>query len=96
VSIRTKDHPVITERTWIRFSEPFVYEGRKTKGWRVTSKQTGDPVGQVRWESAWRCYVFVPGSSLNPFFDGICLQQLGEFCRERTREHRSTWKRRSA
>lgn len=72
---------------WIRFVEIPKPVDRRTRSWRVVSKDGLAGIGEVRWYSAWRCYALFP--EINTVFERTCLRDIADFCEKRTREHRS-------
>lgn len=56
-----------------------------TRRWSVYST-FGGVLGEVRWYSAWRRYVFYPEA--DTLYDAACMLVLAEFCNAKTVERR--------
>ncbi|MBI4128390.1 MAG: hypothetical protein HY459_05000 [Parcubacteria group bacterium] len=54
----------------------------KTEVLDILSKRHGFRLGQIKWSSAWRQYVFRPEPE-TVFSDG-CLREIADFCNGRT------------
>lgn len=62
-------------------------EGRRvgtTCVWVVLSTGSGALLGQIRWFSRWRQYVFSP--HVDAVFNPDCLREIADFVAEKTRE----------
>lgn len=58
----------------------------KTRSWTVVSLYD-DPLGVVRWHSAWRRYCFFPEPST--LFEEVCLREIGDFLEKQTKLHKA-------
>lgn len=71
----------------LKFDVAMSPANRKTRVWLVLSTHGDRPcLGQVRWYGTWRQYVFFPQDST--IFSASCLEELAEFCKSKTKEHR--------
>lgn len=61
--------------------------GGVTRRWAVISKDGTWLLGEVKWFSAWRRYVFYPANGT--LFDADCLTELQVFLRERTEDQKA-------
>jgi hypothetical protein len=64
--------------------------GRKTERWLVVPNPKGnpaDPLGEVKWFSHWRRYVFFPAQG--KLFDAECLRAIAFFCERATAARKS-------
>lgn len=59
----------------------------KTKIFEVVTKDRTGLLGQIKWYSQWRKYVFYPTSTT--LFDSECLTELAEVCHTKTEEHKN-------
>jgi hypothetical protein len=59
--------------------------GAKTHRWSIQNNRTGDVLGQVRWNGAWRSYCFYPVPET--VWSGGCLEDVSTFIRQATDEH---------
>ncbi len=77
----------------LRFEVRPKLPGRVTHTWAVNAGLT--TLGDVRWYSHWRRYVFEPPSpSWAPLvFDASCLRTIADFCEEQSIKHREARKR---
>lgn len=73
--------------TWIRFMPEPPAAGRVTQVWRVVAKRGDVALGWVRWDTAWRRYVFAPLAMT--IYEQDCLRDLATFVEDRTREHKA-------
>ena len=64
-------------KTHLEFKEHPIPESRKTKIFHVYSNHDGSELGEIRWESKWRCYVFYPFTGV--IWSWGCLKELTEF-----------------
>ncbi len=64
----------------LRFEITPKLSGRVTRIWAVNSGVA--TLGEVRWYSHWRRYVFAPNSAawMELVFDASCLRELADFC----------------
>lgn len=62
----------------------------KTRVWAVLNRQNSNILGYVKWYPFWRKYCFFPERTV--CFDNGCMDSISEFCKERTDEHRKSWK----
>jgi hypothetical protein len=58
----------------------------KTHRFQITSKFTGEYLGEIKWFSKFRKYTFWPSTvdSKQLVFDNLCLGELKEFCETQT------------
>ena len=63
-----------------------VNKGAKTRQFSVFNTSSRALLGYIRWFAHWRKYCFFP---LNSLFDDICLDQVSQFIKDRTKEHKS-------
>lgn len=77
----------------LRFEPQPRVKGRVTRTWEVIGGLTA--LGEVKWYSHWRRYVFSPKSSAwsELVFDASCLRTLADFCEEKSIRHREARKR---
>lgn len=61
---------------WLEFIE-LPNEGRKTKKFRVVSRQHGYPLGEIRFFNRWRQYCFYPGP--DTVFNRSCMKDICDF-----------------
>jgi hypothetical protein len=66
------------ESKWLYFEE--VFDGRKTKMFRVCSKSGNQILGMIKWYSPWRQYCFFAERS-TVWSDG-CLEDIIKFIKE--------------
>lgn len=64
----------------------------KTRVWLVLSRTNNTELGQVKWFAVWHKYCFFP--AVSTVFDGKCMTAIVEFCKDRTNDQRSKWKKR--
>ena len=76
----------MSDSDWINFvqqSNP----GRKTERWLVFPKDShADPLGEVKWFTHWRRYVFFPAPG--KLFDPECLRAIAFFCERATADRK--------
>lgn len=65
----------MTESTYLKF-EDVSSEKKKTKDFRIWSRNNGSFLGYINWRPGWRKYVFTPSEAV---FDSICLQDIVDF-----------------
>jgi hypothetical protein len=58
-----------------------IEEKPKTKVYSVISSYDGSNLGQVRWYSYWRCYIFQPRTDCETVWSDDCLNELQNFIR---------------
>lgn len=63
--------------------------GKKTRKYEVVHREKGFLLGYIKWFAHWRRYVFYP---LNCILDSTCMREISDFCDEKTKEIKSTWK----
>ena len=51
----------------------------RTKIYNVVSRSSGVPLGQVRWHSPWRRYIFAPAPSPGTIWSKECLEDVTTF-----------------
>ena len=73
------------EKRFIKFQDNSI-AGRKTKIWDVINTLDEDFIGEIKWSTAWRRYVFEPYTGTQ--FDGSCLNMLSAFCTAETNKHK--------
>ena len=61
-------------KSYIQFS--IIADSGKTTTTQVQNSQYGDPLGLIKWHSAWRRYVFFPATDC--LFDVSCLTDITE------------------
>src|SRR5208337_5028304 len=66
--------------------EGYINKGAKTRQYSVFNTFNRSLLGYVKWFAHWRKYCFFP---LNSLFDDICLDQVSQFMKDRTSEHKS-------
>lgn len=72
--------------SYIKFRMSFPFPGKKTKVWEVLGSDNS-LIGIVKWYSAWRKYCFF---SLNDvILEEICLQEIAQFIKDRTSDHKN-------
>lgn len=76
----------MTETKWLRFAGQVRRKGATTDRWWVERKD-GAVLGEVRWYSPWRQYVFEPAPGC--LFNRTCLGDLAEFCDRATGAQRA-------
>jgi len=57
----------------------------KTKTWGVKSYRDNSSIGIIKWNGAWRKYVY---QSDEAYYDWDCLRYIADFCEVATKEHR--------
>lgn len=72
-------------KSFVRFAEVEAPKNFKTKIWDVTTLDRSGLVGQVRWFTQWRKYVF--HASANTIFDFDCMTEIAEFTKKQTEDH---------
>jgi hypothetical protein len=74
--------------SWIRFEE--VKDTGKTKIWNIWSEANDSYLGEVRWYSKWRQYVYhCPGyQSAGTLWNVECMKELTDFIEERMAERK--------
>lgn len=68
--------------SFLTFEPEVAPRGWVTKVWTVAIQ--GVRLGQIRWWSPWRRYVFAP--SEGTLFDTTCLEELARFCSTETNQ----------
>lgn len=78
-------HKPVSE--FIKFREAGTSPSGKTKIWHVinTFRPENDNIGIIRWNGAWRKYVYECESS---YYDWDCLRLIADFIEKVTLEHR--------
>jgi hypothetical protein len=71
---------------WIEIKEVKSLKERKTKMFKVTSKQDGATLGFIEWGNRWRKYVFEPVECT--MFEEDCLRDIATFIQEETKRHK--------
>src|SRR5271166_3300384 len=66
---------------WIEFHEHPRPAPIKTKLWYVVTKDRGSYLGEIRWHSPWRKYVFYPSET--SLFEEDCLRDIAAFIEAR-------------
>lgn len=64
-------------KEWISFEKQLRPGSRKTDVYVVVNSQNGSQLGEIKWYSGFRKYVFSPYS--HTIFDGNCLKQIQIF-----------------
>lgn len=64
----------------------------KTQRWQVTAIADFADLGEIRWFARWYQYSFFPAA--NTVFEKTCLRDIAAFCEDKTKEHKTGWKRR--
>lgn len=67
--------------SWVLFENERRTKSRLTCIWDVNTRD-GTPLGEVRWFTSWRRYVFIPRSG--SLYEQDCLRVLAEFCERQT------------
>lgn len=62
----------------------------KTDVYQVNVKSTGTPLGEIRYHSAWRQYVFMPFST--SIYSSGCMANLITFIKSINKKMREGWK----
>lgn len=64
-------------------------ESGKTRRWKViTNDPDGVLLGTIGWFGRWRKYVFFPTMGYPTVYEETCLEEIIEFIRGKTAEHR--------
>lgn len=71
----------MTADAWVLFDNERRTKSRRTCIWDVNTRD-GNPLGEVRWFAAWRCYVFVPMDGT--LYEKKCLRVIAGFCERQT------------
>lgn len=76
----------LTKGTHIEFRLVGTSESGKTRRYEVVATEDNSLLGQIKWFSHWRKYVFIPfaGSA----YEEVCLGEISEFIQAATRNHR--------
>lgn len=74
----------------LKFEEIGTSKSGKTKIYEVTNF-SDDFLGEVKWYSNWRRYVFFPDAECK--FDAGCLRRIANFCSKNTKEQQNLAKR---
>lgn len=74
--------------SWLRFEE--TKDTGKTKIWSIYNSNNGYFLGEVRWYSHWRQYVYnCPGYQANSTIWNVeCMRELTDFIEERMAERK--------
>jgi hypothetical protein len=70
---------------FLKFNDAGTSPSGRTKRWNVTSGEDSFVLGIIRWYAPWRKYVFDDGNSV---FDANCLQEIADFVKTQTQEHK--------
>ncbi len=84
-----RSDPAEWEGTHIFFQFNGIPEGKKTGIWSVIAKSDNGKLGEVRWFARWRKYSFFPPINYLCVFEETCLQEIAEFIKARTTEHKT-------
>jgi hypothetical protein len=94
--VRTEVAAVHDERvvkgTYIQFTVTQI-RNRKTTTWAVSNSSNGSFLGHVAWYGPWRKYAYFPDEVV---LEETCMREIADFAVERTKEVRSTWKRKGS
>lgn len=63
---------------WIKFIRQIMPEGRKTKKFKVFTKEDGIVLGEIKWLGSWRTYGFYP--MVDTVYEKTCLRDIADFC----------------
>lgn len=61
----------------------------KTLVFEVRNREHRYALGDVKWHSQWRQYVFVPRAAVCPIFSAGCLSDIAAFVEQATEAHRA-------
>ncbi len=64
-----------------------------TSVWIVRNARSQNPLGEVRWYTAWRQYVFIPNVHTGPLFNARCLFDLLGFLGNANAKHKAARKK---
>ena len=76
------------EYQYIRFVQRPSIAERKTSIWDCRNIRHGDLLGIIRWDGAWRQYVFAPTTISSPIFSAGCLADIQDFIGQLMRARR--------
>jgi hypothetical protein len=76
---------------WINFEQSG--DTGKTKIWRITTKEEGFVLGEIKWYAPWRKYSFFPlGETI---YENTCLMDIVNFIQTQTEVRKNVSKQRS-
>jgi endonuclease IV len=80
---------------YIDFCEIHAGTKKVTREWHVLARTTRTILGEVRWYTAWRRYVFYPAITHQCLFNAGCLEEVSAFLdRQTTEQQKDAAKRR--
>lgn len=68
-----KDH----KRAFISLKMKELSDSGKTQIWKILNRNEDDYLGEVKWFSHWRKYVFFP--EISTHYDDECLKEISSF-----------------
>lgn len=71
--------------SYITFDQ-IIVKNRKTEVWLILNKNSGIPIGTIKWYAHWRQYCFFPEAST--IFNRDCLAEIGKFVYNLNFKHR--------
>jgi hypothetical protein len=73
-------------KTWIKFHELNMRDGRKTKVWAVLTIDGLTVLGHVQWFAPWRKYAYFPKK--DTIYEQDCMRVLSQFIEAETSNHK--------
>ena len=67
---------------WLELRDLSVPPGRVTRKWGVWNRQFNGYLGEIRWDTGWRRYVFAPVE--RTIFEEDCLRSISDFLESET------------
>ena len=77
-----------TTKPHLKFREIPQKAKKKTRVWAILAKKDGDDLGEIRWHTGWRRYIFAP--NYETYYDAECLAEIAAFLRKAMREWRAS------
>lgn len=69
---------------YVEFSPHYLGPGKLTKAWHVVGRGSRTILGEIKWYTHWRRYVFHPAITHQCIFDARCLEVITAFLDEQT------------
>lgn len=84
--------PQLPSGKWITIRELYPPKPQKTKVFAIHPKEGTQPIGLIKWYSAWRGYAFFP--SPNTVFEPDCMGTISGWLKTLNQHHRQQLKAR--
>jgi hypothetical protein len=81
----------VTDKKWVCFEIGSPSPSGKTMTWAIRASADDTYLGYVTWSGPWRQYVFA--TTGNTIWNPDCLNEVSEFLRKATTEHREAKKK---